>query len=157
MTWKPWQEPGADAAAAQPDAALMGQIADFHKAYAEARAAHDKWVAEQHRVEALPECPPLVEPAFDKEASDRYFAFLKEHGVDDLAHRSTELWRGVGRIIHAVFAAEARTLRGAVEKLKIAQLAHDNEELNAYDEPQGSWLASVMRDLERLAAEGGAV
>ncbi|MCH7932005.1 MAG: hypothetical protein IH906_07350 [Proteobacteria bacterium] len=142
-------------AATVDDAALMGLIADFHKADAEATAAREKYSAEKHRVEALPECPDFSEPAATGKGRPPYFVFLKEQGVDELCDRWNELLKGVGRISNAAFATEAHTLRGAVEKLKIVYLAGDDEDLDVYDEPQGSWRASVMRDFDRLAGQAG--
>ncbi len=101
--------------------------------------------------------------AFDKEGSECYFAFMREQGVEDLADRSTELWRGVGRIANAVFATEAQTLRAAVEKLKIVRLARGDDDdtadhdLEAFQyDSKDRWFANVMRDFERLAGEWGA-
>ena len=155
------QEPNA-ARVVQPDKALMGLIADFNEAYAKARDAYDKWIERKGAVTALADCPPWKTPAEDQDAYERYGAFYKEHGATDLYGRWTELSSGVKRTALAVFAAEAHTIRGAVEKLKIVHLARGDEDGTGDDEletcqydSQERWFASVMRDFERLVGEGG--
>ncbi len=75
-----------------------------------------------------------------------------------MADRSTKLWQNTGALANAVFASPARTVMGAVEKLKIVRLAlgrgfDDGDiSLNAYQSCEGEgWFASVLRDFERLS------
>lgn len=145
-------------AAANDDAALLRLIAEFHAAHAEARAAHDEWVSEAERVRELPDCPPLVAPAFDRIDHDRYCAFMKEHGVDALSDRSTELWRCGGALAQEIFTTPASTLKGAIAKLAIVRLALGDDDdtadrdLEAYQyDSDERWFANVMRDFERLS------
>ena len=108
---------------AEGDTALMGLIADFHKAHARATAGHDKWITAKDRAEALPECPTWDLPASNRARYDRWEAFMEKQGVHALCALSTMRWEDAGRTVNAVFATEAKTFRGAVEKLKIAYLA----------------------------------
>ncbi len=66
---------------ASDDAKLLSHVEVFWPAHNEANTAFKKWIAEKHRVEALPECPQLVTPAEIREAYERYVAFFKDHGV----------------------------------------------------------------------------
>ena len=150
------------ASSVQPDAALLGLIADFHKAYSETPAARDKWTAEKGRVEALPDCPSFVAPALDQAGYDRHCAFMKEHGVTALYDRFNELEGHAGALANQIFATPAYTLVGAVEKLKIVRLARGDDgdtadnDLEAYQyDSQERWFAGVMRDFDRLAGESG--
>ena len=150
--------PPLPVSAGVPDTALLRLIAEFHTAHTEATAAHDNWVSEQERVEALPDCPPLVEPVFLRKNHKRHWAFLKEHGVDVLCDRSTELWRHAGALAKEIFSTPAATLNDAVEKLKIVRLARGDDDetadinLEAYQyDSDERWFTNVMRDFDRLS------
>ena len=45
----------------------------------------------------------------------------------------------------------AVTLAGAIGKFKIAHLAVDDHDLSVWQDLRDPWMASVLRDLERLA------
>ena len=153
----------ATAKTSPDDSELLSRITEFHRLYAISRAAGETWISEQHRVEALPDCPPNATPAWDREAYERRQALMRQHGVIALSDHSTVCWRRVGKIVGEIFATPARTLKGANEKLKIAILGSGGEadggddDLEAYQPyPGPRWLALVARDFERLAGEGGA-
>lgn len=150
--------------AANPDAALISLIGEFHEAHTEAKPASERWVSEKDRVEALPECPPDFNPRDSQEGYERHEAFLTEHGVHALVDHSEECWRRTGALANRISATPAKTFVGVFEKLKIVRLAtgddagtgdHD-ESLNAYHPDTGvSWFASVMSDFERIIGHVG--
>ena len=151
-------------ATGQPDAELLATVADFHKDYKKARAAHEKWIAEKARVESLPDCPPDVLPADDPEGYDRRKRFLAEHDIDDLCDLANAFSLAQGHAAGVVFGLPAQTVQGALEKLKIVHMAigdgsgmaeSGDHDLEVFQDTDDLWMANVVRDLERLA--GGEV
>ena len=118
----------------------------------------------------MPDCPPLVTPAFDKAGSDRYDAFTENMGVGrlwDIANAANER---SGAAAQAVFAMPAQTIRAAVEKLKIVRLVvrvddgfgpdddglgPDDENLRAFEDREALWIDNAIADLERLTRGAG--
>lgn len=146
-------------AMADVDGELLARVETFWRCHGEAVQAHEKWITEQHRVEALPDCPPLI--AEDRAQHARYWDFLGQRGVWRLADHADELHRQQGAAVNAVFDQPARTIRGALEKLRIAYTAIGDGEgtcsggdadLESYQDIDRPWMANVVADLERLAA-----
>ncbi len=150
---------------AAPDADLHARLAHFHDAYQKARAAHEAWIAERERLEALPFCPEHVVPTEGyerwKRYSDRWGRYMEQTGIDDFIDESERLGEAMGEAANAVFDTPANTLPGAIEKLKISYMVNGDGEgadngdadLDAY-QVEDPWMPKVIRDLERLAGEG---
>ena len=144
------------------DELLLTRIAAFHEIYDPSNNAHERWISEKERVEALPNCPPYCTPAEDRGAYNKYSKFFADRGVHALCERSNDLNMQCGKAALAVFATPAQTMLGAIEKLKIAYLAigdgdgtcTGDRDLEAFQDLDAPWMESVMADLERLA--GGA-
>jgi len=143
---------------AEDDAKLLSRVEGFWPAHKAAADCHERWVAEKHRVEALPECPPFVVPVKNREAFERYNAFLKDHGIGALAGASGEAWEREARAVKLVFDTPAKTYQGVLAKLKIVEVAYGtgnadgDADLEANQDLDAPWLESVIGDFERLAA-----
>ena len=139
------------------DAELLCRVEAFWPAHKEAVGCHEKWVAEKHRVEALPECPPFVVPVKNREAFERYNAFLKDHGIGALAGASGEAWEREARAVKLVFDTPAKTYQGVLAKLKIVEEAYGtgsgdgDADLEGNQDLDAPWLENVIADFERLA------
>ena len=152
--------------AAAPDADLHARLAHFQDAHQKATAAHQAWIAERDRLEALPFCPEPVDPHSEpferwKQYNDRWGRYMEQTGIDHFIDESERLHESMGEAINAVFDTPADTLPGAIKKLKIAYMVNGDGEgagngdadLDAY-QVEDPWMPKVIRDLERLAGEG---
>ncbi len=143
--------------AAEPE--LLARVAKFWEAHREKQATWKAWQTRRAEVEAMPECPPMAVPAFDKAGSDRWEAFMKAKGATRLSRIANAANRRSGKAVHAVFATPANTIRGAVEKLKIARIVigiGDGDEtadidLEGFQDRKAPWIDNAIGDLERLA------
>ncbi len=126
---------------------LLARIAEFHELHVVATSAREKWIKERHRVEELPDTPPLA-----------------AQGITELAEKCRVAWDRRGAAANAVFDTPAHSLYGAVEKLKILRMAlgdfpgddSADGDLEAYQTTRPdkglSWFELVIADLERLAS-----
>ncbi len=154
-----------EAVAAEGDAELLGAIKRFKrlakrylKAWGEARAAYEK--AENH-----PDFPPdSFEQAaqFDAEGVKYDYAEmcrdycakaekLKERfGYYTAYDRANRLEKQARKAVNPVFALPARTLKGALAKLQLANwLRKQFEEPDDWAD-HGEWEVASQRDFERL-------
>lgn len=142
---------------AQEDAKLLSRIEAFWPTHKAAVDCHEKWVAETERIKALPECPPFVVPAKNREAFDRHNAFFKDHGIGALAGASGEAWERQARAVKLVFDTPAKTYQGVLAKLKIVEVAYGTSngdgdaDLEGNQDLDAPWLESVIGDFDRLA------
>ena len=142
------------------DAELLARVAVFWKAYEESNRVHGLHYSRRGAIEAMPDYPELVAPAFDREGYERHTAFMKRHG--DMWEVANKAGEQMGKATNAVFATTAQTVRGAYEKLRIARLAtgataeggDGDAGLSCYQDFDAPWIDSALSDLERLA--GGA-
>ena len=137
------------------DGDLFALIGEFQRLYAEFNAAREECASERERVDALPDCPPMIAPAFDLAAWERHTAFWKAHGLDQRYDRSNALHTRLALICNKVFATPAQTNRGALEKLKIVYMAignHDGDiDLDACQPDSAPyWFETAIADLERI-------
>ena len=140
------------------DAELFARVAEFYPALEKHNIASEAWAAGREEADAMPDCPPLVAPAFDKAGHDRWHAFMKAKGVWKLCRKSNAAGRALGKAANRVFAIPARTYRGAVEKVKIAYIATGDgdgtytgdADLDAYQDFENPWMVNAIGDLERL-------
>ncbi len=160
---------GIPAVAAEGDAELLGAIKRFKrlttrylKAWGEARAAYEK--AENH-----PDAPPepfdtearLLAEGVKYDADEIYRDYcakaeeLKERfGYYPAYDRANRLDLQARKDVKPVFALPARTLRGALAKLQLANwLRKQLEEPDDWAD-HGEWELASQRDFERLL--GGA-
>ena len=136
------------------DTHLLALTAEFHRTYAECCVAHQERVEARRRVEALPDCPPCVAPAFDRAGSERYDAFVISHGLPALWERFNALDQRVGELCSEILATPAKTIQGAIERLKIVRLASGDgpDTLGCCQAgSQTQWIATAIDDMERLA------
>ncbi len=141
------------------DTELLARVAEFYPAREKHNTAAEAWHTRREEADAMPDCPPHAIPAFDKAGHDRWDAFMKAKGVWKLADKANAAGRAMGKVANRVFAIQARTYKGAVEKVKIAYLATGDGEgtgtgdvdLDAYQDWETPWMANAIADLERLA------
>ena len=146
--------------AAADDELLLTRIAAFREIYDVSTEASEQWHAEHERVDALPDCPP--NKPIPMGGFEAYSQFLTNHGVGALADCANDLSERCGKAALAVFATPAQTMRGAIEKLKIAYLATGDGggtgtgdiDLEAYQDLGAPWMQNAIDDLDRLS--GGA-
>ncbi len=86
---------------AAPDADLHARLAHFQDAYRKAGAAHQAWIAETERLEALPFCPEHVDPQSEpferwKRYSDRWGRYMEQGGHGRLGEQFEALMRNAG-------------------------------------------------------------
>ena len=142
------------------DAKLLSRIEAFWAAHKETVDSLEKWVAEKHRVGALPECPAFVFPAESRKGYEAYQAFLKDHGVQALCSAFKKANKRQGKTVKAVFDTPARTYQGVLAKLKIVEAAlgpgdgRGDENLEVFQDYEAPWLANAIGDFERLVAGG---
>ena len=143
---------GVPSAVQGEDAALLAQVVRFHDLYDTWR---DVWAKQQEhraRIEAMADCPP-ISPYSNTSA---HFAFLEAHDAYKYCDESSRLGELAGQLANAIVETPARTFRGAVEKFKIAHLAvgsyedDGDEGLEAYQDWDKPWMATVAADFERL-------
>ena len=143
---------------AEDDAKLLSRVEAFWPAHKAAVDCHERWVAEKHKVEALPECPCLLFPKATREDLLRHNDFLKDHGSGALADASGEAWEREARAVKLVFDTPAKTYQGVLAKLKIVEVAYGtgagdgDADLEGNQDLDAPWLANAIGDFERLAA-----
>jgi hypothetical protein len=89
---------------------------------------------------------------------------LRKHGAVQAHEATQKVAKRMGSAARAVFAAHARTLEGAIAKLKIARLVTGSGEgrmdgdgdLEAYQPTKADWFSNAITDVERLAKGGAA-
>ena len=142
---------GVPGAAQSEDAALLAQVARFNETYERWRSVWGKCLEVRSRIEAMPDCPPIIGSAFNGR-----WDFIKAHYDSGLCDESERLGERAGSLASAIMATPARTFRGAIEKFKIAHLAIGNyvddgdEGLEAYQDWEKPWMETVAADFERL-------
>jgi len=138
------------AAASSPDdSELLAQCKALWPLLEKRQELHDKWWAERARVEV---------PDFTKQRQRRR-AFIEKHERGNLCQQTWAADEIAGRAAQAIFRTPAQTVHGALEKLRIADFAINEDEysdagqadLTIYQEGDAMWLQSVIDDLERLA------
>ena len=92
----------------------------------------------------------------DIESCNRQIQFCEQHGMDAYWDRMNQAHRKVGSTVVEVFKVPARTVPGAIEKLKIVSRAMGDgwdadDELTQWQEIDQPWIDVVIADLERLA------
>ncbi len=149
----------AVAEAATQDAELLARVAEFYPALEKHNIASEAWHTRRAEADAIPDCPPHAVPAFDKAGHDRWNAFMKAQGVWKLSDKANAAGRALGKAANRVFAVPARTYPGALEKVKIANLAtgdgegvgNADDDLETYQDFDNPWMKKAIADLERLA------
>ncbi len=137
------------------DTVLLARAEQFHEVYEVQSRMWEKAQTHRAAVEAMPDCPepPGYPTRGDFRAHD---AFLKAHDADRYCDEANELDHQMGVAAKAIFETPAMTWRGAVEKFKIAHLAigsyadDGDEGLEAYQDWEKPWMATVAADFERL-------
>ena len=137
-----------------PDADLFRLTWAFKEAYSghlDASTAHHQW---RDEVEALPDCPP------PSSSGDRFMEFLEKHEDGRPWESMNQANDAMVEAAKAVFEVPARTLPGALNKLRIVAIAVGNgadgsdHDLAVNQEIGGPWIDMVIADLEHLAKEG---
>ena len=142
-------------AGGNPDAVLLARVATFWRAYEQSTTAHEEASARREVIEAMPDYPHFGD-GFDME---KWQVFMDRHGWNELWDRAQEAGKQEGQAANAVFATPARSLRGAVEKVKIvrivtgigAETGDGDADLGAYQDFDAPWIDNAIADLERLA------
>ncbi len=145
----------APTTAVADDAVLLARIEQFHDVYGELQDVWEKHQAHRASVEAMPDCPQI--PFY----RDRT-AFLKAHDAYRGWEQGNRLNEQTGALAKTIFGTPAQTVKGALEKLKIAYVAvGDGEEtgtgdpdLESFQDLKAPWMEAVSADFERLI--GGA-
>ena len=148
----------AVAKAGTQDAELLTRMAEFYRAFEKHNVATEAERANRAEAMAMPDCPPHGHPTFDKAGHDRWWAFMNAHGVSKLWNKMDAAGRVMGKAANRVFAIPAQTYRGAVEKVKIANLAtgdgegvgNADDDLETYQDFDNPWMKKAIADLERL-------
>ena len=143
---------------AKADAKLLSRVEAFWSAHKEANDSFERWLAEKHRVEALPECPAFVSPAETREAYERYLTFMKDRGIRALSDASHRAQKRQGKAVKVVFGIPAKTYQGVLAKLKIVNVGYGDgessgdENLEVFQDHDAPWLANAIEDFDRLVA-----
>ena len=134
------------------DATLLQLVASFYEtteAYKGVEEAHSK---ARRRAEALPGYPG------HRAGYGVWKAFMDAQGVSPLSDQWNALGVRRGDLALKIFGTPAETLRGTIEKLRIARLAigdggdeYGDHDLEVFQDYSAPWMGSVIRDLERLA------
>ena len=148
---------GVPGAAQGEDAVLLAQVARFHELYGEWQRVWAKQAEHRARIKAMPDCPKLD---CTVEGYQAYFAFLEAHDAYGDGVELNSLADLAGALGNAIIETPAQTLKGAVEKLKIARIAvgsygcpdDGDEALEAYHDWERPWLETVAKDFDRLLA-----
>ena len=143
---------GVPGAVMGDDAALLAQVAQFHGFFDAWQRTWAKQTAHRAQVEAMPGCPRFGSSNFSRD----YSAFLKAHDAYRHCDESNRCSERMGAIATAIFQTPAQTFNGVFEKFRIAHLATGNydgdgdEGLEAYQDWEKPWMATVAADFERL-------
>ena len=143
------------------DAELLARVGDFNHALKDRCRKHKFWIEHRDQVEARPDCPPDVRPLADPAGYIRHQDFLDEHRVDTFYAQFDVAELRCEKAVAAVFALPANTVRGALEKLKIAYetVIEDGAHFTDIDfrhfQGDVSWTENTIRDLERQAGRAG--
>ena len=139
------------------DSELLARVATFWKSYED----HEKKGETSHALyEKMLNRPDF--PGFEKAGSNEWDKCARRSGY----RPAFDIWcmagKKMGAAANTVFAIPAKTLRGAVEKMKIARCAvgytddgsTGDGDLECYQDHNAPWIDNALADLDRLA--GGA-
>ncbi len=146
-------------AAQASDANLLALVEQFHDVYGECQDVWEKHRAHRASVEAMPDCPrpPFLPPDY----GHGHTAFLAAHDGHKYLGEANRLNDQTGALAKTIFGTPAQTVKGALEKLKIAYVAvGDGEEtgtgdpdLESFQDLEAPWMEAVIADFERLIGE----
>ena len=148
---------------AADDSELLARVADFWKAHKDDKRKGEISHACYKKMKTMQDFPGYPTPDMGTPERERYDAEHSRCADASGYHPAFDLWneagKDMGAAANAVFAIPAQTVRGAVEKLKIAYLATGDGEgtatgddgLETYQDLKAPWMANVLADLERLA------
>ena len=148
---------GVPGAVQGQDAVLLAQVARFHELYGEWQRVWAKQAEHRARIKAMPDCPKLD---CTVEGYQAYFAFLEAHDAYGDGVELNSLADLAGALGNAIIETPAQTLKGAVEKLKIARIAvgsyrypdDGDQGLAVYQDWKKPWIETVGTDFDRLLA-----
>jgi hypothetical protein len=146
----------ARGAAEDPDEGLLRLTAAFQEAWTIFEDAKTDHSDRRHEIEAMADYPPYNK---DMESCERQIRFCEQHGADAYWDRMNQAHRKMGSTVVEVFKVPARTVPGAIEKLKIVSRAVGDgngvdDELALFQEIDQPWIDMVIADLKRLVREG---
>ena len=162
-TTKNPNQPHHPAVVAADDSELLARVADFWKAHKDDKRKGEISHACYKKMKTMRDFPGYPTPDMGTPERERYDAEHSRCADASGYHPAFDLWneagKDMGAAANAVFAIPAQTVRGAVEKLKIAYLATGDGEgtatgddgLETYQDLKAPWMANVLADLERLA------
>ena len=133
------------------DSELLSRVADFWKAYRVSETTDET----THRLYAGIKAP--LGAAHSPE-NELWKAEAERSGYTAAHNASHEANVKMGAAANAVFSIPAHTLRGCLEKVKIARLAtgsgddyNGDGDLECYQDMASPWVDNAIADLERLA------
>ena len=132
---------------------MIARAAEFHRAFEKYNLAARAHRTRSNEIAAMPDHPPLADANSDRPGFDRWMAFKDAQGLGGLWDELDAATRACGKAANRVSAIPAQTYRGAVEKVKVANLAteDDDDELVSHQDSDNPWMKKAIADLERLA------
>ena len=147
-----------------PDTKLLALVADFWMTHRDHEEKGEISHACYAKMEAMPDFPDDPAPDLGTPEREKWGAAHAQCADASGYPPAYDLWckagKCMGKAANAVFAIPAKTLKGAVEKLKVARVASGavdetgdgDADLSCYQDAKTPWIDNAIADLERLAA-----